>query len=71
MHDDSEASSDLQTMCLQQHCKKEGELEEGHDSHDEYQGAWKVAINQGVVWRLNLHARQTSLHWCTGISTQS
>jgi len=24
-------------------------------SHDEYQGAWKVATSQGVVFLLNLH----------------
>ncbi len=45
--------------------------EEIQDSHDEYQGAWNVAINQGVVLRLNLQARQTSLHWSAGINTQS
>ncbi len=41
--------------------QEEGTGEERQDSHDEYQGAWKVAINQGVVLRLNLHARQPSL----------
>ena len=25
--------------------------------HEEYQGAWKVASNQGVVFRLNLHIK--------------
>ena len=26
--------------------------------HDEYQGAWKVATSQGVVFLLNLHTMQ-------------
>lgn len=26
-------------------------------SHDEYQGAWKVATSQGVVFLLNLHTK--------------
>ncbi len=47
--------------CTQSLQLQEGEGEAGQDSHDEYQGAWKVAINQGVVLRLNLHARQPSL----------
>lgn len=49
-------------MCSHQHARQllqeEVEREEGQDSHDEYQGAWKVAINQGLVLRLNLYAGQ-------------
>ena len=36
-------------------------LAEGSCLHEEYQGAWKVAINQGVVLRLKLHYRQTNV----------
>ncbi len=48
------------TPACMQSLQEEGGGEESQDSHDEYQGAWKVAINQGVVLRLNLHARQPS-----------
>lgn len=46
--------------CMQSLQEEEGE-EEIQDLHDEYQGAWNVATNQGVVLRLNLRARQTLL----------
>lgn len=36
-------------------------MAEGSDLHEEYQGAWKVAINQGVVLRLKLHYRKTDV----------